>query len=379
MTKETFPAATLKPNEERRIQRGHLWVYRNEFATLPELADGAVFDIFSASRRFVGRGFYQATGGIASRILSRRQEPIDREFFLKRLETAQRLRRMLFPDSSVYRWVYGESDFLPGLVVDRYGSVAVAHSSCAFYQLHQDLLAEILLHFDRMLALQISGMSTSSCYGEPMSSHELDLDGIRIQLSFSGVQKTGLFLDQRENWPLIRRFAKNATVLDGYCYHGLWGIHAALGGASSVLCVDTSGPALDQARLNAEHNGVSDQCTFEKDSVENILERGSLYDLIVLDPPAFAKTRGQSRKAMGLYEEMNFKAMNALAKEGILVSCSCSHFMPRDDFLEAIKRAARRASRQVQILSVRGASPDHPVSPMMPETDYLKCVLMRVL
>ena len=379
MTSESVPACMLKPNEERRILRGHLWIYRNEFSVPPEMPDGAVFDVFSSSRRFVCRAFYQEEGGIAGRVLSWHQETVDGAFLRKRLEQALRLRGRLFPDSRVYRWVHGESDFLPGLVIDRYDSVAAVHSSCAFYRQQRDALAGALLKTDALATLAFACEQGLEVRGEPLCSREILFKEVRALIPPADVQKTGLFLDQRENWPEIRRFARDATVLDAYCYHGLWGIHAALAGARSVTGIDSSEPAVRQARLNAELNGVDDRCHYEKGRVEELFDSSGTFDVIVLDPPAFAKSRGQVKKAMGLYEEINRKALKALQPEGILVTCSCSHFITREVFLEVVKRAARSVSRPVRVLAVRGAGPDHPVLPVMPETEYLKCVILQAL
>lgn len=377
MSKSSLPAAVLKPGEERRLQRGHLWAYRNEFSVLPDLQDGSVFDIFSSARRFVCRAFYQAEGGIAGRVLSKHQDAVDAAFLRGRLERAGGLRQRLFPKSTVYRWVYGESDGLPGLVIDRYDSVAAVQSSCAFYREQRDMLTELLLETGSLETVVFLDAAGAEIRGTPLAMLEISLDGLRAGVSFDSPQKTGLFLDQRENWPVIRRFANDAVVLDGYCHHGFWGIHAALGGAKSVLGIDSSEPAVARARINADLNGAASRCAFEKARVEEVLDRGDGFDVIVLDPPAFAKTRGQVGKSMAQYEEINRKALKVLNPDGILITCSCSHFMPLDRFMEAIKRASRFASRTVRVLGVRGAGPDHPVLPMMPETEYLKCVLLH--
>ncbi|NLV46223.1 MAG: class I SAM-dependent rRNA methyltransferase [Candidatus Hydrogenedentes bacterium] len=377
MSKSSLPAAVLKPGEERRLQRGHLWAYRNEFSVLPDLSDGGVFDIFSATRRFVCRAFYQAEGGIAGRVLSRHQDTVDAAFLRGRLARASGLRQRLFPDSTVYRWIHGESDGLPGLVIDRYDSVAAVQSSCAFYREQRDVLAELLLETETLESVALLDAAGAETRGKPLEAREISIDGLRAGVSFDSPQKTGLFLDQRENWPMIRRFAQGAVVLDGYCHHGFWGIHAALGGAKRVLGIDSSEPAVARARINADLNGVAPRCAFERMRVEEILDRGDNFDVIVLDPPAFSKTRGQAGKAMAQYEEINRKALKALNPDGILITCSCSHFMPLDRFMEAIKRASRSASRTVRVLAVRGAGPDHPVLPVMPETEYLKCVFLH--
>ena len=377
MTRESVPGGVLKSGEERRILRGHLWAYRNEFEILPEVRDGGVFDLFTPARRFICRAFYQASGGIAGRVLSFHQEKVDGVFLCKRLEQALRLRKRLFPASAVYRWVYGESDFLPGLVIDRYDSVAVVQSSCAFYQLQRETLARILLETEAVATVAFTGEQGLEVYGQPLCPQLLCFGDLYAQVSWEDAQKTGLFLDQRENWPVIRRFSGEAVVLDAYCYHGLWGIHAAMAGARSVIGIDTSETAIGQARLNAERNGVRDRCSYEKGRVEQCFESGRTFDVIVLDPPALAKSRGQVKKAMGLYEDINRKALNALHPDGILITCSCSHFITHEVFLEVLKRAARSVSRPVRVLEVRGAGPDHLVLPAMPETEYLKCVILQ--
>lgn len=379
MTRESVPAGVLKPHEERRILRGHLWVYRNEFATLPEVGDGEVFDVFTPARRFICRAFYQQAGGIAARVLSFHQEAVDTSLLRKRVKQALRLRERLFPDSTVYRWVHGESDFLPGLVIDRYDEVAVVQSSCAFYRLHRETLAAQLMEAGALSTVAFTGEPALEVCGEPLCPQEVRFRDVYARVSWEDAQKTGLFLDQRENWLEIKRFADEADVLDAYCYHGLWGLHAALAGARSVVGIDSSEAAVTQACVNAERNGVADRCAYEKGRVEQVLDSGNTFDVIVLDPPAFAKSRRQVKKAMGLYEEINRSALKALRPEGILITCSCSHFITHDLFLEVLKRAARSASRPVRVLAVRGASPDHPVLPAMPETEYLKCVIVQAL
>ena len=372
-----MPAITLKPKEERRIIRGHLWVYRNEIASLPTLQDGDVVDVFASNRRFVGRGFYQQEGGIAVRILSEHQKIIDQTFFHEKLMQARALREKLFPGSNVYRWVYGESDLLPGLVIDRYNTVAVMQSDCVFYERHAEKLTKELLKVEGITSVWARFPGTKTWIGEKAENIIVTLDGVQVQIDFEDTQKTGLFLDQRSNWPVIRKYAKDASVLDGYCYHGLWSLHAGLAGAVSVLGVDTSSAAIEHARQNAARNEL-ENCTFEQADIEEKLKQGNTYEVIVLDPPAFAKHRAQTRKALARYESINTRAIKALTPNGILISCSCSHFVSPEEFLEMLKRAARKSGRQAQLLEMRGAAPDHPVLLAMPETAYLKYTVLQV-
>ncbi|HNZ48415.1 MAG TPA: class I SAM-dependent rRNA methyltransferase [Candidatus Hydrogenedentes bacterium] len=379
MSASAIPTATLKAREERRIQRGHLWCYRNEFMSLPDLEDGDVFDVYSSGRRFVARAFYQAEGGICGRVLSYHQTEINRSFWKKCLQDALVLREHLFPRSVVYRWIHAESDGLPGLVADRYDSVVVLQSGCAFYRRHWQSLQEILLAVPGVSSLTFAFREERLEAGAAPEKQVLELNGLRLGFLPAGAQKTGLFLDQRENWQLAERFAPGARVLDGCCYHGLWGLHAARGGALSVTGVDSSAAALAQAEENAGMNAFEDRFTFIKEKVEKHLQECTDYDLIVLDPPAFAKSRKQQNAAFALYENLNSSAMQKLTPGGILISCSCSHFLDGALFDEMLKRAARSTARQVQLLMMRGASPDHPVLTAMPETSYLKCAVLRVL
>ncbi len=373
-----IPVITLKPKEERRILRGHLWVYRNEVASLPTLQDGDVADVFSSSRRFVGRGFYQQDGGIAVRIIAHHQHDIEPVFFRERLSQARILREQLFGGSSVYRWVFGESDLLPGLVIDRYDTVAVIQSDCVFYERYEEMLIKELLAVQGVTSVMTRFSGTKKWAGEKPDIVSLLLDGVRISLDFSETQKTGLFLDQRCNWRMMQRYATGKSVLDGCCYHGLWSIHAGLADAASVLGVDTSSSAIDHARRNCSLNGL-ETCIFEQADIEEKLAQGHSYDVIVLDPPAFAKHRAQTKKALSRYENLNALAMTALSPGGILIACSCSHFVSAEEFLEVLKRAARTTGRHAQLLEMHGAAPDHPVLLTMPETAYLKCAALRML
>ena len=379
--KSTIKSLTLNPKEDRRLLRGHLWAYRNEFKHLPEgIADGEVVDVFSDSRRFVGRGFYQTQGGIAVRIVTRHQEELDAEFFLARFASARALRARLFPGSSVYRWIYGESDGLPGLVVDRYGTVAVARAASVFYDACAGMIAEACMADNGACGVVFAWGNTTKTFGTVPELVPLDVDGVRAELNLAEAQKTGLFLDQRCNWQSIRAFAPGARVFDGHCYHGFWSCNAALAGAQSVLGVDTSEKAVEQAGRNAALNGVADKCVFVKSDVEKVLgEAANFFDVVVLDPPALAKNRTLVRKALPRYQAINELALGRIAPEGgILITSSCSHFVDTPTFLETVKYAATAAGRRVSLLEMRGAAPDHPVLLTMPETAYLKCAVLRV-
>lgn len=375
---ESVPSATLKPREERRIQRGHLWAFRTEFQQLPALADGALVDVFTSHRRFVGRGFYQAEGGIGVRLLTRRQEPIDTAFFKARIQAALELRARLFPGSRAYRWIFGESDGLPGLVADRFGGVVVVQSSCAFYQHWMAPIAELLLAAEGVTGVRFQVAYHIETSGAVPEAAGFELEGLDVTLQLDGAQKTGMFLDQRWNRLAVAPFAPDARVFDGHCHLGLWGCHAVKAGAREVIAADSSEPALELARENAAANGAADVIDFRKGDVEAVLAEEAPFDVTIIDPPAFAKSRGHAKKAAKRYLELNQAALRATAPGGYLFTSSCSHFVSAADFVDILKRAASAEKRTVQLLELRGAAPDHPVLLSMPETAYLKCAVMRV-
>jgi 23S rRNA (cytosine1962-C5)-methyltransferase len=369
----------LKPREERRLLRGHLWAYRNEFASLPEsLADGDLTDVFSHDGKRVGWGFYQAEGGIAVRILSHQAHEAERDFFQGRIEAALRLRERFFPGSRVYRWVHGESDGLPGLVADRFENVVSVRTSCGFYERFAQDLVELFLGYEGVDGVLFEYRNDHQVHGNVPDEMEVTLDGVRLGFALSAGQKTGLFLDQRENCRLLDRVAPGARVFDGHCYIGQWSCRALRAGAVSVLSADTSQRAIDWARRNVALNGGEDRCQIECAPVERLLKSGTRFDVVCLDPPALAKGRLSAGKALDLYQALNRDGMKAVEPGGFLISSSCSQPVDMSVFLEMLKRAARSAQRQVTILELRGAPLDHPVLMEMPETSYLTCALLQV-
>jgi 23S rRNA (cytosine1962-C5)-methyltransferase len=326
----------------------------------------------------VGRGFYQAQGGIAVRILSRHQEDINLDWFRGRIRPARQLRDTLFPGSTAYRWLFAEADGLPGLVADRFGGVVTLHSSCAFYVPWMKPLGEMLLEEEGVTGVRFQVAYHVESLGDVPETVAFDLEGLQVQLRLEGAQKTGMFLDQRLNRRAAMPFAKNARVFDGHCHLGLWACHAAKAGAREVLAVDSSQDALDLAQANAEANGVDGQIEFRCADVEETLESEGPFDIVIVDPPAYAKGRSQAKKAQGRYLQLNRAAIKATAPGGYCFTSSCSHFIDAATFVDIIKRAAASEKRTVQLLELRGAAPDHPVALAMPETAYLTCAVLRV-
>jgi 23S rRNA (cytosine1962-C5)-methyltransferase len=370
--------AILKNNEERRLLRGHLWAYRTEFTSLPSIEDGDLADVYTPRGKFVGRGFFQAEGGIAVRLLDRHQMDVDTAFFRRRIEEALALRQRFFPGQNVYRWIHGESDGLPGLIVDRYDALVTIHTQCAFYGVHSKALLNAFMGQEGITGVRLDCAGEITHKGETPTDLEIEIDGIRLGFSPERGQKTGLFLDQRENARLLDAIAPGARVLDGNCYVGQWSLRAAKAGAAKVIGVDSSAQAITQAKTNATLNGLEDTCQFECADINEFLAKAKQFDVVCIDPPALAKSRARLSQALGRYQGLNRDAMKAVKKDGYLITSSCSRWVDESSFLEMVKRAARSAQRSAVIHAVRTAPADHPVLLAMPETAYLTCVLLRI-
>jgi 23S rRNA (cytosine1962-C5)-methyltransferase len=372
-------AATLKPKEERRLLRGHRWAYRNEFASLPEVQDGALIDVFTDKGGFVGRGFFQASGGIAVRLLTLEDKLVDDELLRARIFRARRYREQLYNGSTVYRWVYGESDGLPAFIADRYDSIVSIQTNSTFYAGHTEAIAAAFLESSGVKGIRFEICGEVQRFGQVCSPVQVSLNGMRMLVDIEHGQKTGMFLDQRENVRMLEPIAKDARVLDGHCYTGLWGVSAACWGAQEVVGVDTSAAAIKLAEQNARLNHVEARCVFTCADIQTALHEKKRYDVVLLDPPALAKTRAHKRKALGAYFALNRLAMEAVAPAGWLFTSSCSHFVSTPEFLEMLKRAARRIQRDAWVIRVCGAARDHPTLLEMPETAYLTCVALRLM
>ena len=373
-----IPKAILKPREERRLLRGHLWAFRNEFAKLPDAEDGDIVDIVSDAGRIIGRGFFQREGGIAIRILTDQASEIGEQFLPRRIARALRFREMLYPGESTFRWIFGESDGLPGLIADRYGEAVAIETTCAYYARQAESIANGFLACDGVRGVRFQTGNQVQRFGEVPSTIDVESCGVQFTVNLDQGQKTGLFLDQRENCIAAAPFMRGARVFDGYCYTGQWGLHAARAGAASVTCVDTSQPALEMAAANVKRNGFGEIITIENADAAAALRKRDQFGVVIIDPPALAKSRSQTQKALGHYQSLNRDAMQAVEPGGYLITSSCSHFVDEAAFLEVIKRAARSIQRPIWIVEVRGAARDHPVLLAMPETAYLKCITLRV-
>lgn len=392
-----FPEVKLKPREEDRLLGGHLWVFSNEIAEHPAgLPPGSVVRLVSGRGAFLGVGFYNPASLIAVRVLSRQGDAPDARFFRERLEKALAYRRDLFPGATSYRLCYGESDGLPGLLVDRYGELLVAQVLSAgmdrcwpeVQQALVELLGPkgILLRNDNELR-KLEGLETGirAAWGQVPDTVEIEDDGLRFRIAPMAGQKTGFYLDQRQNRAFLKPFFEGRGVLDLYCYSGAFALTAARAGAKRVLGVDSSEPAVELARAAAALNGLEAACRFEKGDAERVLTevgesaKEGRPDFILLDPPNLAPSKKSLPKALKAFERLNHLGLKALRRGGLIATSSCSHHVSREAFVDMLRTAARRSGKQVRLLALRGQSADHPVLLSMPETEYLNFALLQVI
>ncbi len=394
-----LPRVRLKAREEDRLLAGHLWVFSNEISSVEgEAGAGSLAEVFSAGGRFLGCGFYHPRSLIAVRLLSRgplSEGALD-ELFRQRLGQALARRESLFPGESAYRWCFGESDGLPGLVIDRFGGVLVIEALCAGIDARLDRLAAALgalapvsaiylRNSHRMRALEGLSMEDRVLLGSAPEEVEIVHDGIRFKVALGRGQKTGYYFDQRENRSFIRRYARGRRVLDLYSYSGGFALNAAKFGALEVLGVESSGEAVRLARENAVLNGVDAKIRWvEGDSLEFLrgLKEGSADfkpDFIMMDPPNLCPSKKDLGRALRAYAAMNARALEALAEGGLLATSSCSHHVSRELFVDMLRAAQAKAGRPTRIEALRTQSPDHPILLAMPETEYLHFALLAVV
>lgn len=382
----------LRKGEEQRLLSGHLWAFSNEIKAVegnPETGD--VVELLRHDYKFLGVGFYNPQSLIAFRMLSRDKEEISFEFFERRISEALDLRRRVFPHAETFRLVHGEGDFLPGLIIDKYNEYlcvqAVSHGMSRRLTLVCDVL-ESMFHPKAIVERNESPLRVLETLDQQKGVLRGTLDqpivsehGIKFKVDLLGGQKTGLFLDQRENRKAVRRYVRSAAVLDCFCNEGGFSLNASSGGAVSVEAFDISETAVTRARVNATINQM-DTVSFAAgdafDVLKKRIEEGKHYDVIILDPPSFTRSRKQVATATKGYKEINSNAIRLLNPGGFLVTSSCSHHIPQDSFFAIIEASAKSAGRRIRIVESAGAGPDHPVLPSMPETGYLKFVIASV-
>lgn len=391
-----WPEITLERGREKRAVAGHPWVFSNEIAMTSEaklLEPGSLVSLRTAGGESLGVAIFNPHSLIAARVLTRdKRTPIDEAFFAARFSRAMALRARLVK-STHYRLVHAEADGFPGLIVDRYGETIVAQANTA----GMDRLAPLWLSAlkqivkpQRLILRNDSAARVQENLAQEVRAEIGDLDapvlveenGARFRFLPNSSQKTGWFFDQRDNRAFVAALAEGARVLDVYTYAGGFAVQAALCGAREVLAVDRSDAALDSARWAAEANGVAQKVKLLDEEAFDALDRlhaaGERFELVIVDPPAFIKSRKDHAAGLRGYRKLAKKAAKLVARDGFLAICSCSHHAALEEFGAEVRGGLTEAHRSGRILRTSGAAPDHPVHPLLPETAYLKCIVAQV-
>lgn len=394
----SLPSLRLKANAERRLRAGHLWVYSNEIDTaatplsLFQAGDQAILE--ASNGKALGVVAVSPQNLICARLLSRDvKHPLDKSLLVHRLNVALSLREQLF-DKPFYRLVYGDSDFLPGLVVDRFGDYLVVQMASATMENHKQDLIEALIKVLKPAGILLKNDSNArdaeglaryieTAHGQVPEWIALEENGVKFEAPVQDGQKTGWFYDHRLNRARLASYVKGKRVLDLFSYIGGWGVQAAVFGASEVMCVDGSTLALDGVERNASLNNVEEKIICGEGDVFEVLKElkaaEERFDVVIVDPPAFIKRKKDLKNGEAAYRRLNEQAMRLLNKDGILVSASCSMHLPEDDLQNILLQSARHLDRNIQLLERGGQGPDHPVHPAIPETRYIKSLTCRIL
>lgn len=381
---------TITKRGVQRVHARHCWIYRSDMTDASKAQAGDVVRVAGPRGRVLGSALYSSRSQIALRMISFEDVNIDRDFWLARLASAEALRDRVVQDTTAFRLVYGESDLLPSLVIDHYNDCFVIQTLSqgmdALKQTWLELLVErykprAIIERNEARVRDLEGLprSTGVLYGDDPGEIIIEESSIRFAVNLVEGQKTGAFLDQRENRVAASRYARG-RALDCFTYHGAFALHIARA-AEEVIAIDVSSSAIAQARRNAELNGATNIEFLEAnvfDLLREMEQAGERFDVINLDPPAFAKNRAAVEAAARGYKEINLRAMKLLAPGGALVTSTCSYHMSEDAFLNLLAEAAADAGRSAQIIERRMQARDHPVLVSMPETHYLKCIMLRV-
>lgn len=391
------PMIKLKKDEDRRIRAGHLWVFSNEIdvavTPIAKMLPGEMVAVHTHGGKFLAYGYINPASLIAIRILGRDPDYVPNESLLvHRIKVALSLRERMFAQP-YYRLLFGESDFLPGLVVDRYGDYLVAQITTAGMEVMKEAIIAAL---DKVLkpkaillrndsgAREIEGLSSyvESAVGDMPDEVDVLDSGVHYRVSVLQGQKTGWYYDQRINRRYLADIVKNTRVLDVFSYVGAWGIKAAVEGATEVVCVDASANALSFVEQNARINRVEARVSGMQGDAFDVMKAlradKEKFDVVVVDPPAFIKRKKDFKNGLEAYGRLNQLAVQLLNKDGMLVSGSCSHHLPRHELQKVMLQSARHNDRNLQIIYQGYQGPDHPIHPAIPETDYLKAIFARV-
>lgn len=399
-----FARAVLRAGPDKHVANGHPWVFRGAITELTGAgtASGTVTDVLDSEHAWIGRGVLNPEADLAIRVFTWDEDEIlDEAFFLRRIDRAVAWREQLFggdgaqtPETNAYRLVYSESDGLSGLIVDRYASAVTIQVRAKMWEPHIHAVARRLK--ERTAAERVHVQvapdhaarehidperfqSLADASDQPIPFRE---SGFDFEIEPGPRQKTGFYLDQRENRRRVAAYAQGRRVLSGYCYGGAFEVHAARAGARSIVGIDVSDAALAQARRHHERNGTSCPVEYRNGDVPHVLRRfrdsRETFDLVILDPPRFVVSHEQKTKGLRAYKDINLLAMKLLTDDGILASFSCSGLVSTEEFGEAIRWAAQDSGRTVRIVETLGQPPDHPILATFPESRYLKGVICHV-
>lgn len=384
----------LKKGEEQRIQMGHPWVFDNEVrSTEGSYAPADIVDVVDFKDRFIGRGYINPKSKILVRLLTREHEEINKEFFRKKIIQAWEYRKKLV-DTSSCRVIFGEADFLPALIVDKFSDYLSIQTLSLGIEKYKDIIIELLEEilepkgiYERndVQIREKEGLEQKKGFikGPFDTTVEIMENEVKMLVDIENGQKTGYFLDQRENRAALRPFVKDARVLDTFTHTGGFALHAAHYGAKEVTAVDISEHAIEYVKRNAEINGLQDKINGVVGNVFDVLKEYQVanekFDVVILDPPAFCKTKSALEGAYRGYKDINLRGMKILKPGGFLVTCSCSHYMYPGIFMEMIQDAAMDAHKIVRQVEFRTQAKDHPVLYGSDESMYLKCVILQVI
>lgn len=405
-----YPKIMITDKGERFLKEGHVWVYADEITSVEgDAENGAIVDVYSKKDKYIGSGFYNSNSKIRVRIVSKNaNDRFDEAFWERKLRWAIEYRRTVMGERDFHccRLIFGEADAFPGLTVDRFENVLVTQVLSYGIEARKDLLYRILIRLLReefgqeisvlyerndVAIRELEGMKqyTGFWTGENLltdtdGTTEINENGILYHVDYINGQKTGFFLDQKYNRMAIRKVAKGRRVLDCFTHTGSFALNAAQGDAAHVTAVDVSADALEMAKRNAARNGLVDRMDFVCADVFDLLtgmarDKKYDYDFIILDPPAFTKSRDTLKNAIKGYKEINQKAMRLLPRGGYLATCSCSHFMNETHFRRMLHDAAADVGVGLRQIEARQQSPDHPILWNVPETDYLKFFIFQIV
>jgi len=386
--------AVLLKGKEKGVEAGHPWIFRSDIERVEgDFNQGDVVDISTNRGRFLARGYINLKSQIAIRILTYEQEEIDYGFLYKRIHSAWEYRKKV-ADPESCRVVFSESDFLPALVVDKFSDILVVQTTSLGIERYKKQIVDILNDIIKPRGIyerndipvrELEGLKQEKGYlsGQFDTKVEMVENGIRFLVDVENGQKTGFFLDQKENRAALKPFVKGAKVLDCFCHTGSFALHAALFGASDVLGLDISDLAIGYASNNAALNGLQNVCKFEAANVFDRLreydDSKETFDVIVLDPPAFTKSKSSVAGAVRGYKEINLRAMKIIKSGGFLITCSCSHHVSPELFMDILRDAAEDSKRKIRLLEFRSQAKDHPILLASSETGYLKCAILQVV